>query len=94
MAPMTLERFRSVAVSIDGRELQIIRQRRRFRIDIAQSGLMITPTSSGKHRSLPWSVVARVLERLNETGSFAPGDYRDQTFDASYVLAILKVLTV
>ena len=92
MASMTLARYKGLVASLDRETLQTMKQGRRFRLDVVGAGLAITPSSSGKTRSLPWPQVARVLERFDQTHSYTPGSYRDLTFDASYVLATLKVL--
>ncbi len=80
---MTLTRYKTLVTTLDGQLLQTMKQRRQFRLHVLETGLAIAPSSSGKQRFLAWSAVARVLGRFEQTGSSAPVDYRDLTFDAS-----------
>jgi hypothetical protein len=52
--------------------------------------LEITPGSSQAPRREPKSSIAALLSRLAKTQSFQMSDYQDVTFNASYILAIVK----
>lgn len=61
-----------------------------FRIQVARDYLAITPDSSQAPRLKRKSSIGSLLDRLAKTQSFQMSDYQDVTFNASYVLSIVK----
>jgi len=61
-----------------------------FRIEVAGDYLAITPGSSQAPRLERKSSIGSLLDRLAKTQSFQMSDYQDVTFNASYVLSIVK----
>lgn len=61
-----------------------------FRIEVAGDYLAITPGSSQAPRLERKSSIGSLLDRLAQTQSFQMSDYQDVTFNASYVLSIVK----
>lgn len=61
-----------------------------FSVEVVGTALEITPASSGQPRSVPISNVSAVLARLAHTGSPRNMDYKDLTFNSSYVLAVAQ----
>lgn len=61
-----------------------------FRIEVAGDYLAITPGSSQAPRHERKSSISSLLDRLAKTQSFQMSDYQDVTFNASYVLSIVK----
>lgn len=61
-----------------------------FRIEVAGDYLAITPGSSHAPRLERKSSISSLLDRLAKTQSFQMSDYQDVTFNASYVLSIVK----
>jgi len=61
-----------------------------FRIEVAGDYLAITPGSSQAPRLERKSSISSLLNRLAKTQSFQMSDYQDVTFNASYVLSIVK----
>jgi hypothetical protein len=75
---------------IQGETLETLVRRTQFRVEVVGSFLDITPTSSNDARREGKATVAAVLARLGKTGSFQMSDYKDVSFNASYILAIVK----
>ncbi|SFB35856.1 hypothetical protein SAMN04515620_15017 [Collimonas sp. OK607] len=61
-----------------------------FRVEVVGNYLEVTPESSLTHRRESRDSVAAVLVRLAKTASFKMSDYKDLSFNASYVLALVK----
>ena len=93
MSSLTIDQFRRLALHVDGKTLLTLRSRRAFRAGITAEGLTIAPLSSGVERSISWTEVDRFLAHFNTIASFTPVLYRTLTFNASYLLAVVKALT-
>lgn len=87
---VTLQHFRRALAPLDGTEVRTLSRGRPFRIRVVRDGLVFAPLSSGKERTVSWAAVGAVLTRFVSTGSFVPLHYRDKSFHASYILALLK----
>jgi hypothetical protein len=61
-----------------------------FRIEIIDNCLEITPESSGGARRESKAAVSNLLAQFDKTRSLQMSDYRDVSFNASYVLALVK----
>lgn len=61
-----------------------------FRVEIMGNYLEITPGSSKAPRRESKADITALLTRLEKTMSFQMSDYQDVSFNASYVLAIVK----
>lgn len=61
-----------------------------FHIEVAGDYLAITPGSSQAPRLERKSSISSLLDRLAKTQSFQMSEYQDVTFNASYVLSIVK----
>lgn len=75
--------------SLEGETLTTLHRRKQFKVAVMGSGLEITPTT-GTHRRTDRSHIDALLKHLAKTGSFQPVQYHDITFNASYVLALVK----
>jgi len=73
-----------------GELMTTIARKNRFRVDVVGTYLEITPGSSEAPRREAKSKIAALLSRLEKTQSFQMSDYQDVTFNASYILAIVK----
>lgn len=73
-----------------GELMTTIARKNPFRVEVVGTWLEITPGSSKVPRREPQSNIALLLSQLAKTHSFQMSDYRDVTFNASYVLAIVK----
>jgi hypothetical protein len=73
-----------------GEVMTTIARKNPFRIEVMGPYLEITPGSSQAPRREPKSSIAALLSRLAKTQSFQMSDYQDVTFNASYILAIVK----
>jgi hypothetical protein len=67
-----------------------LRRESPFRVEVVGNFLEITPDSSSAPRRESHDSVAAVLGRLGKTMSFQTSDYQDLSFNASYVLALVK----
>lgn len=73
-----------------GETLLTLRRKTPFRVEVVGNFLEITPESSRATRRENRDTVAAVLARLSKTASFRMSDYKDLSFNASYVLAMVK----
>lgn len=78
------------ARSQQGETLRTLRDKSPFRVEVVGNFLEITPDSSSAPRRESRESVAAVLARLAKTMSFTMSDYKDISFNASYVLALVK----
>lgn len=62
---------------------------KRFRVGIYRDCPFFTPESSGRGQSDGRKAVERFIARYNETGSLRPGDYADDSRNASYLVGLL-----
>jgi len=76
--------------TLRGETLRTIVRKTQFRIEVIDSCLEITPASSGGARRESKAAVSGLLARFDKTGSFQMSDYQDVSFNASYVLALVK----
>src|SRR4051794_17860384 len=70
------------------RLLTVARQKA-FRAKPLPNGIEITPESTGEPRRIPLERIQRFCDEFAVRESLNPGDYRDVTFDASYLITIL-----
>jgi len=89
---VSYESLQDYVKGIEGKPLYTLARRRKFTARCGDDGLEYIPTSTGKPRRESRSVVERVLERYNRTGSLSPGDYQDITANASYLMALTATL--
>jgi len=73
-----------------GETLRTMVRKTEFRIELIDSCLEIIPASSGGARRESKAAVSGLLARFDKTRSFQMSDYRDVSFNASYVLALVK----
>lgn len=76
--------------TIKDKTLVTIQRKKPFSVAIEGEALKIT-TSTGKSRKTDYTELQNFLTQLNEKGSFQPGHYADITFNASYILALIKL---
>jgi len=78
------------ARSQQGETLLTLRRKTPFRVEVVGNFLEITPESSSAPRRESRDSIVAVLARLTKTASFQMSDYKDLSFNASYVLAMVK----
>jgi len=61
-----------------------------FRVEVVGDGLRYSPTSSGKSRMQERRVIEEVLDAHARIGSLRPRDYQKITWNASYILGLIK----
>lgn len=88
---ITLQDFRTRVAALDSLTFETTARRRPFVLHVEDGGLRFA-ISTGKQRRHDWSDVERVLERYEQCRTFNPSQYTDVTFNASYVLAVLRKL--
>lgn len=76
--------------SLRGETLRTMVRKTQFRVEIVENFLEITPASSGGRRRESKSSISSLLARFDKTRSFQMSDYQDVSFNASYVLALVK----
>jgi hypothetical protein len=86
----TVDEFFALARSIEGDPLETLHRAKPFTVSVDGAKLHITP-GSRKPRGTTRARVAAVLEKLEKTGTFQPVQYQHLTYNASYVLALVKL---
>jgi hypothetical protein len=85
-----LETFLAFARQLEGEALQTLWRKQTFYVAVIGQNLEFTPASSRVSRDERHDQVAAILQRLAQTGSFRTSDYADLSFNASYVLTLVK----
>jgi len=76
--------------TLRGETMRTMVRKTQFRIEVIDNCLEIMPASSGGARRESKAAVSGLLARFDKTRSFQMSDYRDVSFNASYVLALVK----
>jgi len=76
--------------SVQGEPLTTMVRKTKFRVEVVDNFLEITPVSSGGVRRENKTNIGALLARFDKTRSFQMSDYQDVSFNASYVLALVK----
>lgn len=76
--------------SVQGEPLTTMVRKNQFRVEVVDNFLEITPVSSGGVRRENKTNICALLARFDKTRSFQMSDYQDVSFNASYVLALVK----
>lgn len=85
----SIDELIAYARTVQGKPLVTLHRQKAFQVAVIGSTLEITP-GTGTPRVTDRRHIGDLLSRLKETGSFQPGRYVDVTFNASYVLALVK----
>ncbi|HUT33278.1 MAG TPA: hypothetical protein VNE39_07355 [Planctomycetota bacterium] len=88
---MTFEELLSYTRGLEGRVLRTLAQGAKFRVRVDKHRLVYTPESTGTERPHTFKFANRVFEKFLKTRSFRPGDYRDISKNASYMLALISM---
>jgi hypothetical protein len=91
MPTVSLTEFRAAVKRLDGHVLETDAREQPFTVRVQDSGLEFIP-GSGAPRPDTWANIERVLERHASTESLRPVDYQDVTFNASYILRVLRAV--
>lgn len=86
----TADQLFSFVRSLNGAPQETNVRRKPFFIGVADSSLSITPNSSKQARMESKETVKKLLQQLERTNSYRVADYQDLTFNASYILAVVK----
>ena len=78
--------------TLEGRDVKTLGSRQSFRVNVLEddAGLKFIPNSTGEPRSEKLAKIRELLERYELTGSLRKTDYHSYSFNASYVLALIK----
>ncbi|MDQ5909952.1 MAG: 5-methylcytosine-specific restriction enzyme [Pseudomonadota bacterium] len=85
-----IETLMVFARALKGEPLQTIWRKKTFYINLIGDDLEFIPVSSRAPRRERYDQIKALLDELTETGSFRKSDYADLSFNASYVLALVK----
>lgn len=77
------------AQSCEGAELRTVVEERGFEVRVSGEDLYFKPAGKAERHARPARVQA-VLSKLQESGSWKPADYSEDSFNASYVLALTQ----
>ena len=77
------------AREMQGIELKTLSQDKRFQVHVEGDELYFRPADRAV-RHAQSARVKEVLAKLQESGSWKPGDYSDKSFNASYLLALVR----
>ena len=61
-----------------------------FSVEIFEGALLITPHSTRRTRRITDAMIEKVCAEYALTRSSRPADYRDITFDSSYLVALIQ----
>lgn len=86
----TVDELWAFARSVEGEPLQTSYRPKPFTVSVDGAKLRITP-GSGKPRATTRTRVAEILKKLERTGTFQPVQYQHLTYNASYVLTLVKL---
>jgi hypothetical protein len=86
----SFETLLAFARSVEGQVLHTLKRAKPFYVSVEAEALRFTPAESERRRSARTEPVKKVLQRLKETGSFEPSEYKEFSFNASYVLALVR----
>jgi len=85
-----IETLMAFARALEGEPLQTLFRKNTFYIKVIGDDLVFTPVSSRAPRRERCDQIKALLDELAKTGSFRKSDYADLSFNASYVLALVK----
>ena len=85
----TVDELLAFAGTLKGKQLQTLHRRKPFKVALVGGALEIIP-STGTPRATDRAHIGALLGHLKKTGSYQPGRYVDVTFNASYMLALVK----
>jgi hypothetical protein len=86
----TAETLIALALGLQGEALLTLSRKSPFRVEVVGNLLEFTPGSSRVPRRESRESVATILAQLAKTASFQMSDYSEVSFNASYVLALVK----
>lgn len=86
----SVESLMTYAKSVEGEPLLTPSRKRPFRVVAIGNDLEFTPGSSNTPRLVNCDQVAAVLKKFARTGSFQASEYASLSFNASYVLGLVK----
>lgn len=78
------------ARELRGAVLETLTRKTSFRIEVIGSDLEFTPSTSRAARRERQATLTKVLERFGDINSYQMSDYQDLSFNASYILALVK----
>jgi len=90
MKQLELADIQEAATALDGETLLTLEHNKPFLFEVQDDGFVYTPASTGNAHPHTWKYVERFLERFNELNSFHPGEYKEMSHVASYILVIIK----
>jgi hypothetical protein len=86
----TSSEFLAFCRLIEGETLLTQARGKLFRVEVVTDLLYFIPSSSGKRRRADPDKIFQVVTRLSEIDSQLPRDYQDITFNASYILEVIR----
>ena len=86
----TVDNLLAFSSALAGKTLTTLHRRKSFTVFVTGDTIEITP-GTGNVRNADRKYLGALLERMASTHSFRPSDYIDVTFNASYMLALVKL---
>lgn len=86
----TADKLVTFARTLEGETLFTLHRRRPFTVVVIGNDIEITPSTGSPRRTDP-NHIDLLLNKLRSTGSFQPGQYTEVTFNASYILTLVKL---
>jgi len=85
----------ALAQTLEGETIATVRDRRSFQVVVRPKGggLEFVPARTKRPRRAPPEQIDAVLAIYGKTGSLRKADYQDVSFNASYILALIKHFT-
>lgn len=88
------EEFISYVKGRQGEQLPTVGGQSTFAVVVSDDGLIYTPLRTNQPRKQKYAVAKQVFDRFRNTGSLRPTDYKDLTYHASYLLALIDCFDV
>ena len=86
----TFQTLVAFAKLLEGQALYTLKRAKPFYVTVVSEALSFTPGQSARTRRASTQRVKNVLQKLKDTGSFEPSEYKEFSFNASYVLALVR----
>lgn len=89
---IAFEEFRKFARTKEGYLLPTVGGRAKFKVYVHEDGFEYIPVSSREPRNQKNDMIERIIDHYNQTNSLKTTDYHDYTVNASYALALIKLM--
>ncbi len=90
MLEVSPEKLLNFAKTLEGQELQTLHHKKAFTVEVEGDHFYFFPKSTRVRRLHDGKYLQAVCDKFSEKKSYHPSDYGDLTYNASYILAIIR----